>query len=82
MDNKKIIIIDSNSILHRAYHALPPLATKKGELVNAIYGFLLVFFKMIKDLNPDYIAAAFDLPGPTHRHNLYDQYKAKRVKAP
>ena len=47
--NKKIIIIDSNSVIHRAYHALPPLTRKNGELVNAVYGFLLVFFKAIKD---------------------------------
>ena len=44
-NEKRLIVIDSNSIIHRAYHALPPLTTKKGELVNAVYGFLLVFFK-------------------------------------
>jgi len=79
---KKLIIIDSNSVIHRAYHALPPLTTKKGELVNAVYGFLLVFLKAIKDFRPDYIAAAFDLPAPTFRHKKFKEYKAKRPPAP
>ena len=79
---KRLIIIDSNSIIHRAYHALPPLTTKKGELVNAVYGFLLVFFKAIKDFQPDFIAATFDFPGPTFRHKKYKEYKAKRPPAP
>jgi DNA polymerase-1 len=82
MEKKKLIIIDSNSIIHRAYHALPPLTTKKGELVNAVYGFLLVFFKAIKDFQPDFVAACFDLPAPTFRHKKYKEYKAKRPPAP
>jgi len=79
---KRLIIIDSNSVIHRAYHALPRLATKSGELVNAIYGFLLVFLKAIKEFNPDYIVAVFDVPVPTFRHDKYIRYKAKRPKAP
>jgi len=79
---KRLIIIDSNSIIHRAFHALPPLTTKKGELVNAVYGFLLVFFKAIKDFKPDFIAAAFDFPAPTFRSKIYKKYKAKRPPAP
>jgi DNA polymerase I len=84
MENKakRLLIIDSNSIIHRAYHALPPLSTKKGELVNAVYGFLLVFFKAVKDFRPDFVAAAFDSPAPTFRHKKYKEYKAKRPKAP
>ena len=82
MENKRLIIIDSNSVIHRAFHALPPLSTKKGEIVNAVYGFLLVFFKAIKDFNPDFVAAAFDFPAPTLRHKKYAKYKAKRPKAP
>ena len=82
MENKKLIIIDSNSVIHRAFHALPPLSTKKGEIVNAVYGFLLVFFKAIKDFNPAFVAAAFDFPAPTLRHKKYVKYKAKRPKAP
>jgi DNA polymerase-1 len=79
---KKLIIIDSNSVIHRAYHALPSLTTKEGELVNAVYGFLLVFFKAIKDFQPDFIAACFDSPGPTFRHKKFKEYKAKRPPAP
>ena len=79
MENKKrLIIIDSNSIIHRAYHALPPLTTKKGEQVSAVYGFLLVFFKIIKEFQPEYIVACFDSPGPTLRHKKFKEYKAKR----
>src|SRR4030042_3767547 len=79
---KRFIIIDGNAILHRAYHALPPLTTKGGELVSAIYGFLLVLFKTLKELHPDYIAATFDLPGPTFRHKQFKEYKATRIRAP
>jgi len=79
---KRLIIIDSNSIIHRAYHALPPLTTKKGELVNAIYGFLLVFFKAIREFQPDLIAATFDYPAPTFRHKKYKEYKITRPPAP
>src|SRR4030043_617619 len=81
-EHKRILIIDANSIIHRAFHALPILTTKKGEITNAVYGFLLVFFKAIKDFHPDYIAACFDLPLPTFRHKKYKPYKAKRPKAP
>lgn len=82
MAKKRLIIIDSNSIIHRAYHALPPLTTKKGELVNAVYGFLLVFLKAIREFQPDFVAAAFDFPAPTFRHKKFKEYKAKRPKAP
>ncbi len=81
-NEKRLIVIDCNSIIHRAYHALPPLTTKKGELVNAIYGFLLVFFKAIKEFQPDFIVAAFDFPGKTFRHKKFKEYKAKRPPAP
>ena len=81
-EKKRLIIIDSNSIIHRAYHALPALTTKKGELVNAVYGFLLVFFKAIREFQPDYICACFDFPAPTFRHKKYKEYKAKRPPAP
>lgn len=79
---KRLVIIDSHALIHRAYHALPPLTSKGGKLVNAVYGFLLVFLKALKDLNPDYVAAAFDLPKPTFRDELYEEYKATRVKTP
>lgn len=82
MDKKTFVVIDSHSVIHRAFHALPRLTTKKGELVNALYGFLLVFLKVIKELKPDFIAAVFDYPAPTFRHEKYGAYKANRPKAP
>jgi DNA polymerase-1 len=81
-EKKRLIIIDSNSLIHRAYHALPSLTTKKGELVNAVYGFLLVFLKVIKEFQPNYIAATFDSAAPTFRHKRFKEYKAKRPPAP
>lgn len=81
-EKKRLIIIDSNSVIHRAYHALPPLTTKEGELVNAVYGFLLVLLKVLRELRPNYAAAAFDFPGLTFRHEKFEEYKAKRPKAP
>ena len=81
-EKKRLIIIDGNSLTHRAYHALPPLTTKKGELVNAIYGFLLVFLKALRELQPDFVVATFDFPALTFRHREFKEYKATRVKAP
>lgn len=78
----KLLIIDSNALLHRAFHALPPLKTKSGENTSAIYGFLLILFRAIKDLNPKYMVACFDLPQPTFRHEKYKEYKATRLKTP
>ena len=79
---KKLVIIDGNALIHRSFHALPPtLTTKKGELVNAVYGFTSILLKVLKDLKPDYLAATFDLEGPTFRHKEYKEYKATRVKA-
>jgi len=79
---KQLLIIDSNSVIHRAYHALPPLTAKSGELVNAVYGFLLVFLKAVKEFKPVYVAACFDVKGPTFRHKKFQEYKATRPKAP
>jgi len=79
---KKIVIIDSYALVHRAYHALPPLTSPSGILVNGVYGFMLFFLKMINDLKPDYIVATFDMAAPTFRHKEYKKYKAKRVKMP
>jgi DNA polymerase-1 len=82
VSKKRLIIIDSNALLHRSFHALPPLTTKKGEQTGAVYGFLLTLFKAIKDLKPDFIAACFDTPGITFRHKEFREYKAKRPKVP
>lgn len=80
---KKLVLIDSNALVHRAFHALPPtLNTATGVPTNAIFGFMAVMIRMIKDLKPDYIAATFDLPGATFRHEEFAEYKSHRVKAP
>jgi DNA polymerase-1 len=79
---KRLIIIDSNSLLHRAFHALPPLTTKKGEQTGAVYGFLLILFKAIKDLQANYIVACFDTKAPTFRHEKFTDYKAQRPRTP
>ena len=63
----RLLVIDANSLIHRAYHALPPLTTSKGQQVNAVFGFLSVLFKVIKEIKPSYIAAAFDTAAPTKR---------------
>jgi len=81
-EKKRLIIIDGNALIHRAYHALPLLKTKKGELINAVYGFLLVFLKAIREFQPNYIAAAFDIPKPTFRHKEFKEYKIKRPPTP
>ncbi|MBU1148613.1 DNA polymerase I [Patescibacteria group bacterium] len=81
MNKEKLVIIDGNALIHRAYHALPPLTTKSGELVNAVYGFASLLLKVLKDLKPDYLVATFDLAAPTFRHKQYKEYKATRVKA-
>ncbi|MBU1178215.1 DNA polymerase I [Patescibacteria group bacterium] len=79
---RKLVLIDGNALIHRAFHAVPPLTTQKGELVNAAFGFTSVLLKAIKDLNPTHIAVAFDKKAPTFRHKLYKEYKATRKKAP
>jgi DNA polymerase-1 len=78
----KLIIIDSNALLHRSFHALPPLKTKTGQETGATYGFLLTLFKAIDDIKPQYIVACFDIKGPTFRHEMFDDYKAKRPPTP
>jgi len=79
---EKFLIIDSFSLLHRAYNALPPFKTKQGKTMNAVYGFLSIFLKAIKTLQPNFIVAAFDSPGLTFRHQEYKEYKANRGKHP
>lgn len=82
MAQQKFIIIDGNALLHRAWHALPPLTTKTGELINAAYGFTLVLIKALKELKPAYGAVAFDRRAKTFRHEIYKEYKATRPKQP
>ena len=83
MENeKRLIIIDSSSLLYRAFHALPPLTNQKGQPTGAVYGFLLILFKAIKDLQANYIVACFDTKKPTFRHEKFEEYKAHRAPAP
>jgi len=77
---EKLIIIDGHALLHRAWHAVPPLKTKDGLMVNAVFGFTSLLMKIIKDLKPDYIVACFDLAGKTFRHEEYKDYKAQRIR--
>lgn len=79
---KKLVVLDAHAIIHRAYHALPPLTTPSGEPVNAVYGFTTILMRILRELKPDYIAACFDLPGPTFRHIAYERYKAQRPETP
>ena len=78
----KLVLIDGHALVHRAFHALPPLTNPSGVPTNAIFGFCSVLIKMIKDLKPDYVVATFDLAGPTFRHEEFAEYKSHRVKAP
>lgn len=80
--DKKLIIIDSNALLHRAFHALPPLMNKDGQETGAVYGFLLTLFKAITDLKADYVVACFDTKMPTFRHEMFKDYKAHRPLTP
>lgn len=80
--SKKLMIIDGNALIHRAFHALPPLATKEGELVNAVYGFTTILFRAMKDLRPSHVVVTFDVAGGTFRHEQYAEYKAHRTKQP
>jgi DNA polymerase-1 len=79
---KRLIIIDSNALLHRSFHALPPLTNKSGQETGAVYGFLLTLFKAINDLKAGYIVACFDTKAPTFRHEMYKDYKAQRPVTP
>ncbi len=78
---KRLILLDAHAIIHRAYHALPDFASSKGEPTGALYGLTAMILKIVNDLNPDWIIAAYDLPKPTYRHEVYKDYKAGRAKA-
>ncbi len=79
---KKILVIDGNSIINRAYYGVRPLVTKSGKYTNAIYGMIGIISKQLSALKPDYAAVAFDLKAPTFRHEMYEGYKAKRHPTP
>jgi len=77
---KTLVLLDSHAVLHRAFHALPSFTSPRGEPTGALYGFISMLLKIIKELKPDYLAACYDLPEPTFRHAFYKEYKAKRPK--
>ncbi len=78
----KLLALDGNSILNRAFYGIRPLTTKDGQPTNAIHGFMSMMLKMLEDVEPDAVAIAFDLKAPTFRHKAYDGYKAKRKGMP
>lgn len=79
---KKLLIIDGNSILNRAYYGIRPLTAPDGTPTNAVYGFLNILFKNIEESTPDYLCVAFDVKEKTFRHKMYELYKAQRKPAP
>ncbi|MBU1349829.1 DNA polymerase I, partial [Patescibacteria group bacterium] len=85
MQNKKekLLIIDGNALIHRSFHALPlTIATKKGEITNAVYGFTTVLIKALREFKPSYVVLTLDKKAPTFRHKEFAEYKAHREKAP
>lgn len=79
--NQRLVIIDGHAIIHRAYHALPPLTAKDGTVVNAVFGFTSMLLKVMEDLKPTHLLVSFDVAGGTFRDQIYSEYKATRVKA-
>ena len=79
-EKKTLVLLDAHAILHRAYHALPDFASTTGEPTGALYGVISMLLKIAEDLQPDYIAACYDLPEPTYRHDAYKDYKGGRKK--
>ncbi len=83
MTKPLLVLFDGNALLHRAFHALPPLTLRTtGEMVGAVYGFAQMLFKVLGELNPTHYAVAFDVKGPTFRHQLFNEYKAHRPPTP
>lgn len=82
MPTTRLMLLDGYGLVYRGYFALPPLTTSKGELVNGVFGFASIVLRGIQDLDPEYLAVSFDLPGPTFRHEQFAEYKATRQKMP
>jgi DNA polymerase-1 len=74
----RLVLIDGNAIMHRAYHALPPLTTPDGKPTHVVYGFVSMILKIFHDLKPTHMAVTFDRPGPTFRSQLYKEYQIQR----
>ena len=79
---ERLMLLDGFGLVYRGYYALPPLTTSKGELVNGVFGFCSIVLRGFADMKPDYVAVAFDLSGPTFRHEQYAEYKATRQRMP
>ncbi|MEX2055272.1 MAG: 5'-3' exonuclease H3TH domain-containing protein, partial [Candidatus Andersenbacteria bacterium] len=77
----KVALIDSHALIHRAYHALPPMSTSAGVPTNAVYGFTAILLKVLTAIKPTHVVAAFDMKGPTFRHEEFADYKAHRAPA-
>jgi len=80
--DKKLMVIDGNSLMHRAFYALPPMSNERGEVTNAVYGFFSMLIRALADNSPDYLAVAFDMKGKTFRHEKFQAYKAGRKETP
>jgi DNA polymerase-1 len=80
--SQRLVVVDGNAVLHRAWHALPPLTTKGGVVVTGVYGFTMLLLRAIAQLKPSHVAVTFDLAGPTFRHKAFADYKATREKKP
>lgn len=80
VERKRLVLLDTHAILHRAFHALPDFASPNGEPTGALYGLVAMLLSLANDLKPDYIVACYDLPGPTHRHEAFEAYKGTRAK--
>ncbi|TMD26128.1 MAG: hypothetical protein E6I94_10990, partial [Chloroflexi bacterium] len=79
---ERLMLLDGFGLVYRGYFALPPLTTSRGELVNGVFGFCSIVLRGFQDIRPDYVAVAFDLSGPTFRHEQYAEYKATRTRMP
>src|SRR5258706_1367336 len=79
---ERLMLLDGYGLVYRGYYALPPLTTSRGDLVNGVFGFASIVLRGLQDLQPDYLAVSFDLPGKTFRHDQYAEYKATRQRMP
>jgi len=82
MTQKKALVIDANALIHRAWHALPPMTAPDGKVVNAVYGFTSILIKILAQERPDVLAVCWDTVAPTFRHEAMESYKAQREKQP
>src|ERR1044071_4616335 len=81
-ERRKLVLVDGSGYLYRAFHALPPLVSSRGEPTGAVLGVLNMIQKLLKEESPDFIAIVFDAPGRTFRDELFDAYKAQRTPMP